>query len=342
MLACLLAWGCAEDFDINAPQEDIWVVYGVLNPDDSIQYVRISKAFQPNSNALDSAQIGLFTVRGLRVQLKGADQIYEAQQIDNVMRDANGDFGPLMTLYAFRTDGDKKLKVGERYRLHIAADSLEGFSLRADCRIPSRPRIIQPVTTGNFNRSCLTTAFFEDSVEVLFRKQSPGEPATSAKSYEIRVVFTYRVNGENKTSTFGPSRLFSGSKSCSSGLRSTLCYKYGNGIVLNSFQTALNDTNLRYTYQAEPSCAPARAFLPKALRIQVTAIDSALGTYMQLNDPAQQDFTSYRPGFTNVTGTERAIGIFGGIAVGESPVSFSACARYRLRLNGTRDSTLCE
>lgn len=338
----MLVWGCAEDFRINAPPEDIWVVYGVLNPGDSIQYVRISKAFQPNSNALDSAQTGTFTVRGLRVQLKGADQVYEATQIDSAMRDPNGDFGPVMTLYAFRTKGEKKLEVGESYQLQVTADSLEGFSLRAACRIPSRPRIILPAIVGNFNRSCLTTAFFEDSVDVLFRTHSPGEPLTSARAYEIRVVFDYQENGIARRYTFGPSRLFYGSRGCSSGSRSTLCYKYASAIVMNSLETALQDTNLRYTYQAEPSCASARAFLSKAVRIQVAAVDSALATYMLLNDPGQQDFTSYRPEFTNISGTQRAVGIFGSIAVGESPVSLSACARYRLRLNGVSDSTLCE
>lgn len=341
-LACLLALGCAEDFDINAPREDIWVVYGILNPDDSLQYVRISKAFQPNSNALDSAQIGSFTVKGLHVQLKGADQIYEARQVDSVMRSPDGDFGPLMTLYEFRTKNEKRLQVGERYQLHITADSLEGFSLDANCRIPSHPRILQPVSTGNFNRSCLTTAFFEDSVDVLFRKHSPGEPISTAQAYEIRVLFTYRENGETKTHTFGPSRLFNGGRGCSSGQRETLCYKYGNGIVFNSLQTALNDTTASYTYQAEPSCAAGRAFLPKALRIQVTAVDSILGTYMLLNDPGQRDFTSYRQEYTNISGTQRAIGIFGAIAVGESPVALSSCAQYTLRLNGVKDSTLCE
>jgi hypothetical protein len=342
VLATLLCWGCAEGFDINAPQEDIWVVYGTLNPDDSLQYIRVSKAFQPRSNALDSARIGEFTVRGLNVQLKGADQVYQARQVDSVLRQGNGDFGPVMTLYEFRTAEEGLLQVGERYELQITADSLEGFSLQAACRIPSHPRIVQPVSYGNFNRACLSTAFFEDSVEVLFRKQSPGEPSTAAEAFEIRVIFEYRENGEEKTFTFGPSRLFNGSKGCSSGQSGTLCYNYGSGIVFDGIQTALRDTHLQYTYRSEPSCAPARAFLPQSVRIQVTAVDSALGTYMLLNDPGQRDFTSYRPEFTNISGTERGVGIFGAIAVGESPVALSACARYKLRLNGIRDSSLCQ
>ncbi len=342
ILACLLAAGCAEDFDLNAPPEDIWVVYGTLNPDDSVQYVRVSKAFLPQSNALDSARMGDFTVRGLRISLKGADQFFEAKQMDSVLRNPNGDFGPLMTLYAFSTQGANRLKVGELYQLSITADSLEGFSLRASCRIPSRPYILFPRPSGNFNRSCLSTAFFEDSVQVLFRKHSPNEPLSLAMGFEIRVLLSYREEGEVKNFTYGPSRLFNGSRGCSAGQQATLCYEYASGAVLNSFQTAMSDTSLRYSYQAEPSCAPARAFLPQAVRIQVAAVDSALGTYMELNDPAQRDYTTYRPQYTNIRGTQKALGIFGAIAVGESAVGLSACARYLLGLNGVKDSTLCE
>jgi len=50
-------WGCSTDLEINAPYEDITVVYGLLNPIDSIHFVKINKAYLGQGDALEFAQI---------------------------------------------------------------------------------------------------------------------------------------------------------------------------------------------------------------------------------------------------------------------------------------------
>ncbi len=48
---------CKTDVDLIAPFEEIMVVYGVLNPADSVQYIRINKAFLGEGNAYQFAQV---------------------------------------------------------------------------------------------------------------------------------------------------------------------------------------------------------------------------------------------------------------------------------------------
>ncbi len=48
---------CSTDVDINADWQDITVVYSILNLNDTIQYVKINKAFLGNANAYDMAKI---------------------------------------------------------------------------------------------------------------------------------------------------------------------------------------------------------------------------------------------------------------------------------------------
>ena len=48
---------CSTDFDVNADWQDITVVYGLLNQNDSISYLKINKAFLGEGNALVMAQI---------------------------------------------------------------------------------------------------------------------------------------------------------------------------------------------------------------------------------------------------------------------------------------------
>lgn len=49
--------GCSTDLDINAPYKDITVVHGLLNMRDSIQYIKINKAFLGEGDAYLYAQI---------------------------------------------------------------------------------------------------------------------------------------------------------------------------------------------------------------------------------------------------------------------------------------------
>lgn len=55
LLMALAFFSCETDIDINAEPTDITVVYGLINPTDSIHYIKINKAFLGDGNALDFA-----------------------------------------------------------------------------------------------------------------------------------------------------------------------------------------------------------------------------------------------------------------------------------------------
>ena len=48
-------FSCSTDIEVNAPEEDITVVYAMINPADSIHYVKINKAFIGAESAIDLA-----------------------------------------------------------------------------------------------------------------------------------------------------------------------------------------------------------------------------------------------------------------------------------------------
>ena len=48
---------CETDFEINAPWKDITIVYGLLNQQDTVHYIKINKAFLGEANALEMALI---------------------------------------------------------------------------------------------------------------------------------------------------------------------------------------------------------------------------------------------------------------------------------------------
>jgi hypothetical protein len=55
-ISFILFISCNEDFDINGEWQDITVVYGLINQKDSIQYIKINKAFLGDGNAYEMAK----------------------------------------------------------------------------------------------------------------------------------------------------------------------------------------------------------------------------------------------------------------------------------------------
>ncbi|MCB0517395.1 MAG: DUF4249 family protein [Lewinellaceae bacterium] len=54
----VLLMSCSNDFEVSAPWKNIPVVYGLMDYEDSVHYIRVEKAFlDPDANALDVAQI---------------------------------------------------------------------------------------------------------------------------------------------------------------------------------------------------------------------------------------------------------------------------------------------
>jgi hypothetical protein len=76
LLCCL--FGCTTDFPTITPYKETMVIYGLLNPNDPVQYIRISKAFLGEGNAL--------------VMAKQPDSIYYGDILDVKLEryDANG------------------------------------------------------------------------------------------------------------------------------------------------------------------------------------------------------------------------------------------------------------
>ncbi len=53
----LLFYSCDNEFDVNSSWEEIMIVYGLLNPAEEQQYIRINKAYLGEGNALNMATI---------------------------------------------------------------------------------------------------------------------------------------------------------------------------------------------------------------------------------------------------------------------------------------------
>lgn len=340
LITAFFLLSCSTEVDLNAPKKDIWVVYGVLDHSDSVQYIRVSRGFLEESDALEFAKNNDLSERGLQVKLISENKEYLATEIDSVAKEPiEGVFFPYTALYKIETSGADALETGSTYKLEIRRGDEPDFLLTASTTIPGQ------VTFQNPNRNhrpgpggsrCLVQALLENDFQVKF---SLGD-APRASAMEIRAYLSYEENGIPKTATYGPTNMFTGNVGCSNGTGSTArCFELREGTVLRSF---FSDMDIKpsnvYTYDIDDqsACQNEPEDLPRALRFEITGMDSQIASYRRVNSPTFTDFNTIRPNYTNINGPSEAInlGIFGSISTQSAIARLSPCGEYLLSLNG--------
>lgn len=77
---------CSNDFDVAAPWQDIPIVYGLLNVNDTAHYIRVEKAFlDPKADAFDIAQIAdslYYDNAVVQLEKVNTGKLYTLQKVD--------------------------------------------------------------------------------------------------------------------------------------------------------------------------------------------------------------------------------------------------------------------
>ncbi len=153
LLGLTVFQACETDFDITAPYREIPVVYGLLNTSDSIQYMRIQKAFLGEGNAFVMAQEPDSINYGDILEVKLVEYGPQNQKLRtlSLVRDSStrgeGLF-PQSPLYLYRTTGDR-LVAENNYELRIrntVTDSvITSFSEVVDSIGIISPNFVTPI-----------------------------------------------------------------------------------------------------------------------------------------------------------------------------------------------------
>ncbi len=329
---------CTETFEVNAPYQDIFAVYGVLDPHQDTQYVRISLAFQPEENAYDLAKTIDLSVRDLNVSLSGNGKTYSATFADSIPKRTEGDFVPFAGAYRFITAGSDRLIAGSRYELRISREDDSTFWLAAATRIPPQPLIISPTRYDWQGEYCLPIVDVEDTVSVVFRKND--RPDNRSSHFEIRWLLRYEVGGEHRELQTIPSPPFNRNVRCGNAGNGNLCFSTGNGSVLEEWLTSIPLAS--QGLNPEIRCSQIPIELSRVAEIQLTAMDSVLASYILANDPRELNLNTYRAEFTNVKGSVPAVGILGSISYDNEPFLLSPCAESRLGFSTRPVSQTCQ
>ncbi len=145
-LSLIVLNSCENDLDVTSGYKDTTIVYGMLNPNDSIQYLKIYKAFMGEGNAYDYAHIAdsIYFDDVLNVTLyKVEDGISKDSLIflrDTLSPMLNGVFAlqPNITYTS-----SKKIQSGSTYILRVI-NSKNGSVVTSKTGVPGNSSLSEP------------------------------------------------------------------------------------------------------------------------------------------------------------------------------------------------------
>ncbi len=183
-IPCFLA-SCETDFDVIADYKEVAIVYGLLNQNDSVHYLRINKAFLGDGNSLTYAQIADSSSFGadIRVILTETtpggikkEIVFDTVTLSNKQP---GDFYSPNQLFFY---SKAKLNENNTYKLSIT-------NLKTSYEISSETRLVH---NFSFSKPAQFTKTLNFKRSITQPNKFVWGNAVNGKRYQFRLYFNYK------------------------------------------------------------------------------------------------------------------------------------------------------
>jgi hypothetical protein len=284
---------CSTDFDINAPAKDITVVFGLLDQNDSDHYIRISKAFIGEQDALVMAQDAANSSYGDALDVKVEEytngnltHTFSCSKTMVTDKDPGVFYYPNQEVYKFTGT----LNVGSRYKI-VIKNNESGKETTAETGLVNDFTVEKPY----YNPKNPQIGFINASGQYT-ESEAKWESAKNGRLYEPLFRFNYKEVDNNqpldtvykyvdwKINSVKSSRL-DGSETMISGYNSEPFYKFLESV------TPIDYNKSRFIGKVD---------------FMMSVGGDELSTYIDLNSPSNT-IIQERPAYTNVS---NGIGIF--------------------------------
>jgi len=292
LLAVVAFSACRTDFEINAAWKDMTVVYGLLNQNDSVHYIKINKAYLGEDNALTMAQNPDSCSYGNNLEVRMEEWDVNGNQTNlwyldttTIYKKESGVFyNPKQVLYKFTGQLDT-LNKDKEYRLFIKNKS-NGKIISSKTKLVHKFGISKPMSGTQVN---LTAT---NAIKVQW------EPAVNGKLYQVIIRFTYRekniITNDSIVKTLDWN-LGSYTSENIDGTGPTLETSYYG----QNFFQFLHDN-----ISVDPNIIRVATGYPLQFIFSVAADE--FNTYMEVNQPSSS-IVQEKPEYTNIS---NGIGIF--------------------------------
>jgi hypothetical protein len=289
---------CDSKLDVNAEWKDITVVYGLLDQNDTVHYIKITKAFLGPGNALSFAKIADSSnyPERLEVRLEGWEKItqYDSSLKQTILFDtitiSNKEAGDSIFYYpsqlVYKSIGTEKLNSSYIYKLFIR-DPRTGKLITAQTNLVEKIGTIDKPVPAPASASFIRGKF----------NQAVWTSAKGGKRYQLVGRFYYL-----ETKIADPSQ-------------DTL--KYVDWIIFNNIktETTIAGNQMDYTFPGVAFYTFVGSHIPvdpsvnrAAMRMEYifTVAGDDLNTYMEVTEPSYT-IVQEKPPFTNIN---NGIGVF--------------------------------
>jgi len=285
-------YSCETDFDVIADYREVAIVYGLLNQNDSIHYLRINKAFLGEGNALTYAKVADSSSFGSDISVVITEISPQGNKKDIVFDTVTlytkqpGDFYSPGQLFYFakaklNADATYKLKIVNKKTLEEITSQtilIHDFSI-------TQPKYLPPPhqpTTLNIRRSITSIQKFI------------WENAVNGKRYQFRFYFNYKELGFTGDTVYKKiDWVFPlvNSESTSGNGESFVNY-------LNEDFFKLCETKIPYSDQAKENAVAKR--FASLCDLEVTAVGEEFTIYLDANGPST-GLLIEKPSYSNIT-----------------------------------------
>ncbi len=286
----LLVWGCSDEIDLTAPYREISAVYGFLNTNDSVQYIRVSKAFLGDGNVYvmaqqeDSINYGnILNVKMERIRNNSVVDSFQLTRIDTLPKDSGTFYYPGQVLYAL---DHPILDDGSKYRITVR-NTVTGYVATSTTNIIPDIRVDVPSPSD---------ADFATRLPITYYYL----PTQYSKIHDLVIVFRYREISSSGLVSYHEVDIPFNEKINSSSLSLPIEFQYYRP---DFFIT------LGQTIPEDPTVIRRVDNLPngyKAVEYRFYCGSDDLYTYYQLTRPSD-GIVQDRPLFTTV---ENGVGLF--------------------------------
>lgn len=290
LLAILLFTGCSEEIDLTAPYQETCAIYGLLNTNDSIQFVRVSKAFLGDGNVFVMAQqydsvnyANILQVYLQRLVNGVVRDSFPLTRIDTIPKDSGTFYYPGQVLYAL----DRPVRDdGSQYRLTV-------INTQTGYRASSTTDIIPDI---NVDVPSAADADFATRLPITYNYL----PTDYSKIHDMEIIFRYREISSSGSVSYHQVLIPFNEKLTGNSLLSPIEFQYYRP---DFFVT------LGQVIPVDPTVTRRVDNLPngaKAVEYRFYCGSEDLYTYYQLTRPSE-GIAQDRPLFTTV---DNGVGLF--------------------------------
>jgi len=295
LLSSLFLCSCSNELDINADWKDTTVVFGLINKEDNVHYVRISRAFQGEGDALIFAQQAdsiYYEPTQLEVSIQetgGLNRTFTLMPDSSISKDPGIFSNPFQVIYKFTANN---LNLDAEYTLKVK-------NLKNDNILTGITKLVTNITVNTPHPLSNPGLPQEIDLEPTSNTKLTWSTGEQARVFEAFFRFKYREHPEGQ-----PGQMVA--KVVEMNLGRQTIDKTDGGDDLNASMSNLEIFQQLAAFITPSSLSDPMLRYADSLEFVVNSGSDDYFTYLNVNQPSNT-VAQEKPQFNNV---ENGIGLF--------------------------------